>query len=287
MRIPETVNLHIYPHCNQACRYCYGTFPEVSAVLSGTVWCSVIDHLASVGVRRLTFSGGEPTLHRDLGLMLVHAREAGLQTAIITNGAQLNGSLMEHLDLVGLSIDSADERTQAALGRSLPRGSYIHHIIDLARLARAAGALLKLNTVVTRLNMNDDLNDLVTEIRPDKWKPMQFVHVRGENDASAADLAVTPTEFETFVARHARVREAAVWVAAESAATIRATYVMVDPSGRLFQHAPLGHVRSRPVLDVGLPGALEEVGGYDRAAFLQRGGQVDLQTLRNGPGGGE
>lgn len=278
--VPETVNLHIWPRCNLACVYCYGTFPNRPRPLSIRDSRLILDALADAGVRRVTFSGGEPTLHPDLEQMVRHASARGLRTAIVTNGARLTDALLARLDLVGLSIDSADDGTQAALGRRLPGGrSYVAHIADVAGRVHAAGVRLKLNTVVTRLNLHEDLADIVIALRPTKWKPMQVVRVPGENDAMAPGLEISAEEFGEFVDRHERVAEAGIWYEPESAATIRTTYVMVDPSGRVFQHGPAGHLLSEPVVEVGLAHAMNQVGGYDRAEFERRGGHVDVRRL--------
>jgi radical S-adenosyl methionine domain-containing protein 2 len=188
--------------------------------------------------------------------------------------------MLAELDLVGLDIDSADDQVQARLGRALPRGaSYRKHIEDIVRRARHQGARTKLNTVVTAINAAEDLSEALLEMRPDKWKAMQFVHVPGENDDTAAELAVTPFQFDAFVARHRHLAEKGIWFVAESATTIRTTYVMIDPAGRVFQHSPGGHALSTPLVGVGLAAAMAQVGGYDRAAFIERGGAVDVRRL--------
>jgi radical S-adenosyl methionine domain-containing protein 2 len=285
---PETVNLHIWPKCNLTCSYCYATFPGRPRSLSGREWCAVIDALAAAGVKRLTFSGGEPTLHPDLARLLAHARQRALQTSIITNAARLTDEMLARLDLIGITIDSADDQVQARMGRRLPRGrSYREHVERVACRAHAAGVRLKVNTVVTSLNVSEDLGPLIVGLRPVKWKALQFVHVPGENDRAAAALQVKFDEFRRFVERHRCVERAGIWMVAESAATIRTTYVMVDPLGRLFQNGPHGYALSAPLLEVGLAAAMAEVGGYDRAAFEARGGHVDVLRLPLWKGAGQ
>ena len=277
---PETVNLHIWPKCNLKCTYCYATFPEQPRSLSGTEWCAIIDALAAAGIARVTFSGGEPTLHPDLLRMLKHARERKLQTSLITNAARLTDDMLAALDLVGITIDSADDEVQARMGRRLPHGrSYREHVEVVASRARKFEVRLKINTVVTSLNVRENMGPLLLSLRPVKWKPMQFVHVPGENDPDAAALQVTSDEFRGFMERHRCVEDAGIWTVAETAATIRTTYVMVDPLGRLFQNGPDGYLRSPPLLAVGLDVAMSAVGGYDRAAFEARGGHVDVRRL--------
>ena len=271
----ETINLHIWSKCNLRCTYCYGRFPSRPTHLPLPDWYRIIDLIAAEGVRRVTFSGGEPTLHPGFEAMLIHARMRGLQTSIVTNGVRLTSRAVALLDMVAMTADSADRATLERLGRG-------HDYLDLLKSVvghvHEHGRLLKINTVVTRLNAHEDLVALISELRPHKWKPLQFVHVRGENDAEAGSMEIDEPTFTTFVERHARL-STSTQVAPEPASVIRSTYVMVDPMGRVFQHSSGGHAVSAPVLDVGIAAALRQVGGYDRAAFMARGGHVDIRRL--------
>lgn len=278
--IPETVNIHLWPHCNLRCHYCYGQFPERPPTLGLAAWCGIVHSLAAAGVRRLNFSGGEPTLHPDMLGIARATREAGLQTSIVSNGAKLTAELLAQMDVVALSIDAGDDAGNKRVGRVGPRGrSYVEHIAAAAARVRAAGGGLKINTVVTQLNLDADLTAFCRRIRPDKFKLLQFVSVEGENAERAAELAVSSDEFERFVDRHRPLEQDDIWVQPESASTIAASYVMVDPSGRLFQHHEGRHVRSLPLTETTFEAALRGVGGYDRDVFEARGGALSVRRL--------
>jgi radical S-adenosyl methionine domain-containing protein 2 len=276
----ETVNLHVWGKCNLACLYCYGTFPQRPRSLSREAWEKILDILRDAGVRRVTFSGGEPALHPELLGMLSHAHDVGLQTAIITNGTHLTDAMLARLDLVGITLDSARDEVLTALGRK-PRdcASYLALVRDLCFRTHQAGVRLKINTVVTTHNAYEDLTDELLRLGPAKWKPLQFVHVPGENDALSPHLSIDAPTFASFVARHARLAQAGILVAPETDQTVRSTYVMVDPAGRVFQHGPDGHVLSQPILEVGVVRAIEQAGGYDRQAFEARGGHINIKHL--------
>jgi len=272
----ETVNVHLWPKCNLSCVYCFGTFPARPPHLDGGKWKPLISEFADHGVKRVSFSGGEPTFHPDLLDLLRHTRALGLQASIITNGARLSEAMLDNLDLVGITIDSTQPSTLKALGRG---ARYLDTALDVARRARAAGVRLKVNTVVCALNIDEDLTAPILKVRPVKWKPLQFTFVPGEHGEDARSLSVDAVAFDRFVERHRVVEESGIWLAPERDTTIQQTYVMVDPLGRLFQHGPNGHRISPPLADVGLLRALELVGGYDRQAFLDRGGHVDVRRL--------
>ncbi len=278
--IPETVNVHLWPRCNLRCHYCYGQFPEKPRTLPLAAWSAIARALATAGVRRLNFSGGEPTLHPDMVGIARTTRELGLLTSIVTNGARLSAELLAVMDVVALSIDAGDDAGNARVGRIGPSGrSYVEHIESAAARVRAAGSGLKLNTVVTQLNLDADLTALCRRLRPDKFKLLQFVSVEGENAERAQELAVSREEFARFVDRHRALERDGIWVQPESADTIASSYVMVDPSGRLFQHQGGRHVRSRPLPDTTFEAALQAVGGYDRDVFEARGGALSVRRL--------
>lgn len=278
--IPETVNIHLWPRCNLHCVYCYGQFPYRPGTLDARSWGAIARSLASVGVRRLNFSGGEPTLHPELLAILRATTAAGLTASIVSNGVRLGDDLLRELEVVALSIDAATDAGNTRIGRIGARGgSYVAHIESTVDRVHAAGVGLKINTVVTRLNLDEDLSDLVRRLRPAKFKVLQFVAVEGENADRAAGLAVTGAEFARFVERHQHLEASGVWVQPESADTITASYVMVDPEGRIFQHHNGGHVRSRPLTEVSFESALRAVGGYDREIFEARGGALSVRRL--------
>ena len=277
----ETVNLNLWPKCDLKCRYCYGRYPHRPVSLNGDRWKEIISLLSEEGVRRVTFSGGEPTLHPDLLVLLHHARSVGLQTSIVTNGARLSDEMIALLDLVGMTLDSDEPEVLIQLGRTTAAGGdYLSRFLDVAGRVRGAGVMLKINSVVTRLNLAADLVPILLALEPVKWKPLQFTTIVGENHEDADDLRITRQEFDGFVDRHRAPLEAAgIWVQPEDEQTVSSTYVMIDPSGIIYQTSSGMKRYSDPVLEVGLRRAMAQAGGYDRRGFEGRGGHVDVRRL--------
>jgi radical S-adenosyl methionine domain-containing protein 2 len=229
--------------------------------------------LAESGVEKLNFAGGEPTLHPHIGTMLRQARELGFVTSMVTNGSRLRQVLdqqAEDLDWVGLSVDSALEETEVALGRS--RGGYIARSIDLAHRARESGVRVKLNTVVTALNWQEDLTPLVREVRPERWKVFQVLPMGGQNDGVVGPLLISAEQFKAFVQRHKHLGVEGFAPIVEDNDAMRGSYAMIDPLGRFYGNATGRHVYSRPILEVGVSAALSEV-GYEDSKFDARGGK--------------
>jgi radical S-adenosyl methionine domain-containing protein 2 len=272
---PVAVNFHIWPKCNLACTFCYATFPQARRTLPLADALSVIDKLTVAGASKITFVGGEPTLYPHLAEVVRHASENGLTTCIVSNGARLRSVLERSascIDWVGLSVDSADEAVQQALGRG--KGDHVANSIEFGDLIRGLGIRLKLNTVVTALNWKDDMAWLVRRLQPDRWKAFQVLRVEDENAGRVEPLLISDAQFRAFADRHAHLAGEGFPLVAETNDDIRGSYVMIDPLGRFFSNEEGRYRISQPILDVGVKTALEQ-SGWRSDKFLARGGLYD------------
>lgn len=256
----KSINFHLFPSCNERCSYCFATFGGARQRLSAEQAEAVIRLLASLGLEKLTFVGGEPTLHPALPRLLRVARELGLTTVLVTNGARLSALLdvaAADLDWVGLSIDSGREDVQRVLGRG--KGDYVATSVAYLQRARSLGLRTKLNTVVTALNVDEDLSDLIRRARPDRWKVFQVLPIAGQNDGSVEELLITKTQFEHFVSRHAHLAAEGLAPIPEDNEAMTGSYLMIDPLGRFFDNVDGRLTFSRPILEVGVDAALAEI----------------------------
>jgi len=80
----------------------------------------VIDQLADFDVVAVDFSGGEPTLRKDLEVLAGRAREYGVYTILSTNGTTITGprakSLSEVFDVVNISLDGFEHTHDSTRG---------------------------------------------------------------------------------------------------------------------------------------------------------------------------
>lgn len=275
--MPPSVNFHICAACNMRCRFCFSRFTHNSDRVSGL---RVVRLLAAAGFRKITFAGGEPTLCGYLFEALSLARALGMTTTIVTNGSLLTPRTVTRcahvLDWLGLSVDSAREGAHRELGRAvagepLPRG----HYEALAASAKAARIRLKVNTVVTRVNVSEDMRALIQRLGPARWKILQALPIRGQNDEGIEKLAVESAAFQGFVARHADLAREGIAVVPETNGDMSGTYAMLDPLGQFIDNSAGEHRYSRSILDVGVRDAWNEV-HFDRQAFVRRGGLYEF-----------
>jgi radical S-adenosyl methionine domain-containing protein 2 len=131
---------------------------------------------------------------------------------------------------------------------------------------------VKLNTVVTALNWQEDLTPLVREVRPERWKVFQVLPMGGQNDGVVGPLLISAEQFKAFVQRHKHLGVEGFAPIVEDNDAMRGSYAMIDPLGRFYGNATGRHVYSRPILEVGVSAALSEV-GYEDSKFDARGGK--------------
>jgi radical S-adenosyl methionine domain-containing protein 2 len=270
---PVSINFHLYKPCDARCSFCFATFRDVDGHLGLDDARRLLDALRAAGGEKVTFAGGEPTLHPHLGELVVHAKAVGYVTSVVTNGSRLDALLDRHadaIDWVALSVDSAVERVQRSLGRG--RGDHVARVRALAARCHALGVRLKVNTVVTALTCEEDMSALVRDLRPERWKVFQVLRVEGQNDGRVEPLLVPRERFEAFVHRHEALASLGIAVVAEDNDAMEDSYVMVDPLGRFYGNHGGHHVVSAPILSVGVPKALRDV-GFSEAKFHARGGR--------------
>lgn len=74
--------------CNFNCPYCRGPHPECKGEKSLEEVKEIIDLWTNEGLENIRFSGGEPTMHKDLDAMIEYAKSKNVEhVAISTNGS--------------------------------------------------------------------------------------------------------------------------------------------------------------------------------------------------------
>lgn len=269
MKTFETVSFHIIKPCNMKCKFCYATFDDmhVPNQLTFEQSCIILDKLRAAGVEKVTFAGGEPMLYKHLDDCIVYAKSIGFTTSIITNGSMITrpwlNSMKKHLDWIGLSIDSLNSLTNKRIGRVSNKVGLPPH--ELTRAITSRGYKLKINTVVNRYNQNEKhMKDFVENSKAIRWKVFDTLRVEGQNDEQFEEIK--STKFYEFIKNN----HTSIMVPEPNELMIGA-YLLVDPTGRLFDDTQGKHTYSSSLLDKSMAECLAEV-SLDRETFIKRGG---------------
>ena len=157
-----------------------------------------------------------------------------------------------------MSIDTVDPDKLIRIGRTtragpLSEADYLH----IMEMLNQRHIRLKINTVVTRENYDEDLTGFIAKARPKRWKLLQVLPVTGQNDGLVDNLVITDEEFTRYVARNRHVESLGIAVVPESNDLMTGSYVMVDPAGRFFDNVDGTYVYSRPINQVGVDAGAE------------------------------
>ena len=111
---PYRMDLALTYRCNNDCSHCYNArsrrFPEMDV----EHWYQVIDIVWDLKIPHIVFTGGEPTLYKDLPKLVAYAEGKGLITGLNTNGRKLadksflDALVSAGLDHIQITLESHD-----------------------------------------------------------------------------------------------------------------------------------------------------------------------------------
>lgn len=158
----------------------------------------------------------------------------GIKVSIITNGSLLTKERIAFwkgkVCCIGLSIDSALSETNAAIGRSCNSKQLTDkQMVSITQAIHRNGIELKINTVVSKFNVNEDMRVIYKRLKPNKLKLLQVEIVDGINDC-ANKFAISKKEFDRFCARH---KSSCHSLVCESERDMENSYLMINPQGEL------------------------------------------------------
>ena len=161
MSAPHRMDLMVTPaskngrwNCNLKCAFCYCAgepTADASYELSTDEWKKIIDYCRYARIPALTFTGGEPTLRKDLPELIAYAE--WFVTRLNTNGLLLTEELCKKfydasLDSVQITLYSADPEIHNALVGA----DGFEKTVQGIKNAKAAGLDVSINTPLCYLN---------------------------------------------------------------------------------------------------------------------------------------
>ena len=234
------INLHITERCNYSCKYCFAHF-DGKRDLPIKTWQKIIDDIKSASnVSAINFAGGEPVLYNNFPALVDYAKKCGFTVSLISNGSLLLNEklapldMLKKLDIIGISADSFDEKILINLGccDSAFKVLSKEKLLDVIDRVKSVNPTIKikLNTVVSELNKNEQLTEIENKIKIDRWKFLKAKPFENKN-FSNKNLIISDAEFENFVARNQRRKGKVVF---ES--TTQRSYIIIDNVGNLLDN---------------------------------------------------
>lgn len=170
LEAPLALLAELSHRCPLQCPYCSNPLEleRSSGELDTANWLRILDEAAEMGMHQVHFSGGEPTVRKDLEKLVKHADEVGLYSNLITSGVlldedRLNGLADLGLEHVQISFQDTEKGNADRIGGY--KGGH-EKKIEVAKLVRKVGLPLTLNAVVHRQNIENvpDFLNLAVEL---------------------------------------------------------------------------------------------------------------------------
>jgi radical S-adenosyl methionine domain-containing protein 2 len=224
--------------------------------------------LRSRGVKKINFAGGEPTLVPFLGNLIQKAAHLGFFVSLISNGTGITKAFLDqihpYINMIGLSIDSNDDGVEEKLGRCLKnthkegfegKFSHVDLIKSRCKWNHEMKIPLKINSVITPLNGDEDFHALISQLNPIRWKVFQVHQIKGVNDPYFQQTGgISLAKFHSFLYRHRDLNPIG-----ETDQLMEDSYCMISPDGRFYQNTQNSHSYSDPILHIGLEAAIQQV----------------------------
>ena len=147
---PLVTNLYVTKRCNLRCRYCDapGNEPDSNTSLLLSILEKIRPHNPA-----LNFTGGEPLLYENLGILLQKAKTLRFYPILLSTNALLVDRIISDLDLIDhlvVSLDSLDEQVNDTIcGVKGSTREIIENIKRCASIARVNSLRLSVHSVIT------------------------------------------------------------------------------------------------------------------------------------------
>ncbi|MFQ6007835.1 MAG: radical SAM protein, partial [Candidatus Zixiibacteriota bacterium] len=174
---PRYLRVSLLSACNLRCSYCLPTGGRrPTTLISDDKLRSTIRFLHSFGIRKIRFTGGEPTLHKGLGELVSFVKKVdrNVHTAITSNGVLLESKAQvlsaAGLDSANISLDTLDP----VKFRALTGSDNLDRVISGIDAAAEYIGNIKLNCVLIR-GVNDDEVDRLISFADSRGLDIRFI----------------------------------------------------------------------------------------------------------------
>ena len=205
-----SLRVSVTDRCNLRCRYCmpeqdYVWLPKQS-ILTFEEIARLVGIFTSLGVEKVRLTGGEPLLRHDLPTLTgMLARNPGVRDLALTTNGVLLAKQAASLKQAGLGrVTVSLDTLRPDRMRELARTDRHADVVEGIAVARAAGFLLKLNTVVIRGMNEDELVDLIEFARAHEAEVrfIEYMDVGGATGWSLEQVVSQREILEVLSARY-------------------------------------------------------------------------------------
>lgn len=226
-------NLHFTDYCNYSCKCCYAvndkkclTLDQVKAVVDNISRYFSVNKITD---GRINIAGGEPITCTYLQQIVDYIYSKDIKISIITNGSLLSTDFISanknKISMIGISIDSLNYVSNIRLGRHCNyRTIDYDQLVEICRCVKENGIKLKINTVISKLNIEEDMHKLYRDINPDRVKFLQMLPTTD----FAEKQKVSDDDFDLYLKKYNDIK-----YVSEKNENLEKAYMIIDSSGYL------------------------------------------------------
>lgn len=256
MNTYHVINLHLTEACNYNCVHCFAKF-KVSNELGIGEWKDVVDRIKlyfdenHIVNGRINLAGGEPLLVTYIDELIEYINSLNIKVSIITNASKLTKQILDNwtgkVEMLGISIDSLNDDTNIAIGRHFRNQTLKYDaVIDLMNYAKQKGMFIKVNTVVSKLNLKENIKHLYEDVVFDRIKILQM-RINQNCNESAKNLSISNDEFKEYIKKLNMNN-----IIIEDESEIDSAYIFFDPKGNLISNKDNSHQKIGSIIDENL-----------------------------------
>ncbi|WP_205340944.1 pyrroloquinoline quinone biosynthesis protein PqqE [Denitrificimonas caeni] len=199
---PIWLLLELTYKCPLKCAFCSNPteLDDLSDELSTEQWKKVIHDAKAMGALQIGFSGGEPTLRKDLEELVAEANQLGYYTNLITSGIGLTTKRLQRLKEAGLRhIQLGMQSSEPTTTHWISGVDCFDKKIKIAKEIKRLGFPMVLNVPISKINIHlvPEIIDLAAEIGVEY---LELANVQYYNWALINRDQLMPTQEELITA---------------------------------------------------------------------------------------
>ena len=187
----ENLRVSVTNRCNLRCVYCHmeGTWNfDHKQEMTPEEIERVVRAAASLGVRKVKITGGEPTVRGDLAEIIRRVKAHVDEVSMTTNGILLERHARDYraagLDRINISMDTVDPENF----HRITRFDMVDHVLAGIRAAKDAGlAPIKVNMVVIRGLNHERISEMIEFARKEQIT-LQLIEFHAPREATSTQM---------------------------------------------------------------------------------------------------
>jgi MoaA/NifB/PqqE/SkfB family radical SAM enzyme/GT2 family glycosyltransferase len=148
------INYNITSKCNLSCKMCDIPKMQSAGELDLKQIKKMIDHLKKAGIDRISFTGGEPLIRKDIYEILQYAHKKNIRTFLCSNGTLINEDtvkkIVPYVSSVNISLDGTKNIHEKLRGK----GNF-DKAVRAIKLLKKHKIHTTIATVITKENYED------------------------------------------------------------------------------------------------------------------------------------